>query len=174
MEVEARWKLALEGSDQGVWDCNLVVGTIYYSPVWRKMRGFDLLKEIDGDAEVWLALVHPDDQARLRETIRKQNSGKMPRNFFEYREQRRDGQWIWIQSGGEPVSWDKDGTPTRITRIIGIDLDNGLQGIGTAGGPECAAAQHDAGEFSRRHLHVQQGLCHDRRQSRPLRDHPAR
>lgn len=120
VEAEARWNLALEGSDQGVWDSNQITGVKYYSPVWRKMRGIDPLEKVDSDTETWLARVHIDDRDRLREIVRKQGSGEVTPSFFEYRELRRDGQWIWIQSRGEPVSWDKDGIPTR---VVGIDTD---------------------------------------------------
>ena len=123
-EAEARWNFALQGTGQGVWDADLVAGKVFYAPTWRQMRGFGLDEEIDSQAEAWLMRVHPDDKDRLRELIRKQNAGELHHNFFEYREQHRDGHYMWIQSRGEPVAWDTEGLPTR---MIGVDTDITVQ-----------------------------------------------
>ena len=55
------------------------------------MRGFDPDEEVNGDQDVWLARVHPDDRERILTSIRKQDTGDIPRNAFEYRERHRDG-----------------------------------------------------------------------------------
>ncbi len=119
-EAESRWNFALKGTGQGVWDADIRSKKMYYSPTWREMRGFGLEEEIDGDPEVWLERVHPDDRDRLRDIIEKQDRGEIPFNHFQYRERHRDGHYIWIQSRGKPVAWDADGNPTR---TIGIDID---------------------------------------------------
>ena len=49
-----------------------------------------------------------------------QNSGELPQNSFEYREQHRDGHYIWILSRGKAVEWNPDGS---VARIIGTDTD---------------------------------------------------
>ena len=102
---EARWNHALEGAGQGVWDHDLRRNgnAVFYSRMWRIMRGFEPDEKVDGAVESWLARVHPDDRDRIRETVRKQNSGEIPRNAFEYRERHRDGHYIWILSRGGPV-----------------------------------------------------------------------
>ncbi len=38
-EGEKRWNSALEAAGQGVWDHDLRRGTVFFSPVWRQMRG---------------------------------------------------------------------------------------------------------------------------------------
>lgn len=119
-QAEARWNFALQGTGQGVWDADLLAKTVFYSPTWREMRGFDLEEEIDSSVEAWLERVHPDDRERIRDTTKRQDNGTIDRNFFEYREQHRDGHYIWIQSRGEPVAWDSQGRPTR---MIGVDID---------------------------------------------------
>jgi len=119
-EAEARWNFALQGTGQGVWDADILNKKTYYSPTWREMRGFGLDEDIDGDPEVWLQRVHPDDRDRLRETIRKQDSGEIPYNYFEYRERLPDGRYIWIESRGKPVAWDESGRPIR---AVGVDTD---------------------------------------------------
>ena len=117
---ETRWKYALERAGQGVWDADLARGTVFYSTVWRTMRGFAPGEQVDGTIDAWLARVHPDDRARLRETVRRQDAGEIARNAFEYREKHRDGHYIWILSRGGPVEWDGEGRPTR---FVGTDTD---------------------------------------------------
>ena len=119
-ESESRWNFALEGAGQGVWDHNLKNGTAYFSPMWRRMRGIGLDEPVDASRETWLARVHPDDRERLMGQTDQQNSGQLKQNAFEYREQHRDGHYIWILSRGKPVEWMPDGS---IARVIGTDTD---------------------------------------------------
>lgn len=119
-EVESRWNLALESAGQGVWDHNRRDGTMFYSRMWRIMRGMAPDEEVDGAMELWLTRVHPEDRDRIRNIVIRQDAGEIPYNAFEYRERHRDGHYIWILSRGRPVDWFPDGTPAR---IAGTDTD---------------------------------------------------
>jgi diguanylate cyclase (GGDEF)-like protein/PAS domain S-box-containing protein len=118
--AEARWQRALDTAGQGVWDHDLRRNGVFYSRMWRTLRGFAPDEEVNGDLEEWLKRVHPDDRDRIRETVLKQNAGLIPRNAFEYRERHRDGHYIWILSRGGPVAWDANGAPIR---FLGTDTD---------------------------------------------------
>lgn len=117
---ERRWAFALESAGQGVWEADIANDSVYYSPMWKRIRGFAPDEDVDSNAETWLERVHPDDRDRLRETIAKQNSGEIPRNAFEYRERHQDGHYVWISSKGAPDAWAPDGRPIR---MIGTDTD---------------------------------------------------
>lgn len=117
---ERRWNFALESAAQGVWEANISSNSVYYSPMWKHIRGFAPDAVVDSSVESWLARVHPDDRERILEIIRKQNSGEIKRNAFEYRERHQAGHYIWISSKGAPDAWGPDGAPTR---IIGTDTD---------------------------------------------------
>ena len=119
-EAESRWNFALKGTGQGVWDSDIKAKKKYYSPTWRQMRGIEPEEEINGDREAWLERIHPEDRARLRDIVEKQDRGIVPVNQLEYRERHRDGHYIWIQSRGKTIAWDDDGKPIR---TIGIDTD---------------------------------------------------
>ncbi|MBO9124445.1 EAL domain-containing protein [Rhizobium sp. 16-488-2a] len=120
VERESRWNYALVGSDLGVWDHNLKLGTRYYSETWKTMRGMAPDEEADGDYDVWIALIHPDDRAFVIEAIDRQNAGDPNFRVFEYRERHRDGHWIWIECRGACVEWDENGAPAR---LVGTDTD---------------------------------------------------
>ncbi|GEO83198.1 MULTISPECIES: sensor domain-containing protein [Alphaproteobacteria] len=120
MERESRWNYALVSSSSGVWDQRLDRSSMYYSDVWRKIRGLSPDDPIAGSTEEWLLLVHPDDRERVLRSIERQNAGDPDYMTFSYRERHKDGHWIWIECRGACVEWTDDGKPAR---IIGIDTD---------------------------------------------------
>lgn len=119
-ESESRWHFALEAARQGVWDHDGRTGRMFYSPMWRTMRGIPEDEVIDDRQEAWLARLHPDDRERIRATVSRQNRGEDGYDTLEYRERHRDGRYIWILSRGKPVEWDADG---NVLRTVGTDTD---------------------------------------------------
>lgn len=119
-ESESRWHFALEAARQGVWDHDARTGRMFYSPMWRTMRGIPEDEEIDDNQEAWLARLHPDDRERIRLTVSRQNKGDQGYDILEYRERHRDGHYIWILSRGKPIEWDEDG---NVARTVGTDTD---------------------------------------------------
>ena len=117
---ERRWAFALESAGKGVWEADIANNSVYYSPMWKRMRGFDVDEEVDSSVAAWLQRVHPGDRDRIQEIVARQNSGEIPRNAFEYRERHRDGHYIWISSIGATDAWAPDGSPIR---MIGTDTD---------------------------------------------------
>ena len=115
-----RWSFAFENTGQGVWDCDVKADRVYYSRMWREMRGYEPDEVVDSAFAVWMERVHPDDRAHVLEQMAKQNSQAVKVNVFEYRERHKLGHYIWIQSLGAAIAWAPDGTPTR---VIGTDTD---------------------------------------------------
>jgi diguanylate cyclase (GGDEF)-like protein/PAS domain S-box-containing protein len=71
--------------------------------------------------------VHPEDRKRILDQVRRQDSGELKYNEFEYRERHRNGHWVWILSRGKPVEWKPDGS---VARILGTDTDiSGLKEV---------------------------------------------
>jgi hypothetical protein len=93
---------------------------MFYSPMWRIMRGIPIDEAVDDDQEAWLERVHPDDRDRIRPRVSRQNKGEQGYDILEYRERHRDGHYIWILSRGKPVEWDEDGS---VLRTVGTDTD---------------------------------------------------
>lgn len=117
---ESRWNHALEGARQGVWDHDIRKDTMFYSRMWRKMRGIPDDEEVDGDQVKWLERIHPDDRPQVLANVHRQDQGDDSFDALEYREWTRDGRYIWILSRGRPVEWDDSGEPLR---TIGTDTD---------------------------------------------------
>lgn len=117
---ESRWNFALEGARQGVWDHDGQTDTMFYSRMWKTMRGIPPDEVVDDSLENWLGRIHPDDRERIRATVKAQDQGVDGYDTLEYRERHREGHYIWILSRGKPVEWDQSG---RSIRTIGTDTD---------------------------------------------------
>ncbi|QLF70666.1 EAL domain-containing protein [Peteryoungia desertarenae] len=118
-ERESRWNNALVSSLSGVWD-QYMDGRLYYSDMWRKIRGLRPEDPAPPSTEEWLEFVHPQDRERVLHAIARQNAGDPDFTAFEYREWHRDGYYVWIECRGACIEWDNDGNPTRIS---GTDTD---------------------------------------------------
>jgi diguanylate cyclase len=119
-ESESRYTAALDGAGQGVWDHDIRNNRVFYSRMWKIMRGFHPDEDVSGAQKDWLKRVHPDDRERILTIIRKQDAGEIPHNAFEYRERHRRGHYIWILSRGRPIDWFPDGS---VARAVGTDTD---------------------------------------------------
>jgi diguanylate cyclase (GGDEF)-like protein/PAS domain S-box-containing protein len=127
---ESRWNFALESARQGVWDHDIRTDSMFYSRMWRIMRGIPPDEVVDGDQAKWMARIHPDDLQHVIDNVDRQDKGDEDFDALEYRERTRDGSYIWILSRGKPVEWDEQGNPVRtlgtdtdITRLKTIELE---------------------------------------------------
>jgi PAS domain S-box-containing protein len=117
--AETRWQFALEGSNQGVWDWNVVTNQSFLSKHWKGMLGFKE-NEISDRYEEWLNRVHPDDLPMALAAIEKHQLGESEFYESEHRLQHRNGQYIWTYSRGMVINRDADGKPLR---MIGTQTD---------------------------------------------------
>lgn len=118
-ESEYRWKFALEGAGDGLWDWNVVDGTVFFSKRWKEMLGF-AEDEIGNSLDEWAKRIHPDDKAETLATVQAYLDGRTPVYHSEHRVSCKDGSWKWILDRGMVVSRSQDGKPLR---MIGTHAD---------------------------------------------------
>ncbi|PJC11723.1 MAG: hypothetical protein CO066_14205 [Comamonadaceae bacterium CG_4_9_14_0_8_um_filter_60_18] len=118
-EAEERWKFALEGSGDGVWDRNLTSGEVVFSSRYKEMYGFSDADLADRN-EPWDARVHPDDLPQVLADRDAYFRGATSTYVSERRMQSKNGSWKWVQSRGMVVSRDAQGRPLR---MIGTHSD---------------------------------------------------
>jgi diguanylate cyclase (GGDEF)-like protein/PAS domain S-box-containing protein len=116
---EKRWKFAIEGAGDGLWDWNVQTGKAYYSPRYKSMLGF-AEDEIGDSADEWSKRIHLDDAAGVLAALQPYIDGKVGAAEIEFRIQCKDGRWMWIQGRGMVVQRDEDGKPLR---MIGTNRD---------------------------------------------------
>ena len=112
-ETEARWKLALESTGDGVWDWHIQDDVEYYSTRYKEMYGY-------GEDKVWQRsddyadLVHPEDKAQMVRDQQAHFAGETTNYVNEHRVRCKDGSWKWILSRGTVISRDPEGKPLRM------------------------------------------------------------
>ena len=124
-ESEMRWKFAIEGSGDGLWDWNMQENTIFYSERWKEMLGYqhDELASVLTQwsrLDEWSQRVHPDDLERVVSNVKACLNGSSAIYKSEHRILCKDGSWKWILARGVVVGRDKQGKPLR---MIGTDSD---------------------------------------------------
>lgn len=115
---EEQFRLAIEASQDGLWDWNLVEETVYFSPQWKSMLGYKDT-ELKNELSTWESLVHPDDIAYAYAAIEK--SLKDPAHHYTniHRLRHKEGHYIWNFDHGQ-VIYNEAGEPIR---MIGFHTD---------------------------------------------------
>jgi diguanylate cyclase (GGDEF)-like protein/PAS domain S-box-containing protein len=107
---EERYALAAHGSNDGLWDWDLITNRLHTSPRWKEIVGLNPA-EMAEDPTEWLDRVHPDDLSSLQEEIDRHLGGETDRLANEHRVHRRDGSYTSVLSRG--VAIHQDGQPVR-------------------------------------------------------------
>jgi len=109
---EERFGFALEASNDGVWDWDIRTGKAYCNPAYFRMLGYEPDQLGDGAAEVWVALIHPEERERVVAEAQRllEQAGHYE---LEFRMQTRNGEHKWILSRGKVVQRDTAGHPLR-------------------------------------------------------------
>lgn len=116
---EDRWKFALEGAGDGVWDWNIVTDEVFRSARWSEIYGYSV-NEIEPTATAGRQLIHPDDLAHHVQDMQSYLQGKKDLYTSEFRLLCKDGTWKWTLSRGMIISRDAEGNPIR---VIGTHTD---------------------------------------------------
>ena len=115
---EERWQLALRGTDVGMWDWNIAARTMFFSPRWKEMLGYED-HEIGHTFAEWSSRVHPEDLPLATQALQDHLAGKTPFFVAEYRMRCKDGTEKWILSHGQTV-WNDTG---KAIRMVGSNAD---------------------------------------------------
>ena len=118
-ESEFRWKFAIEGAGDGLWDWDVANSTVFFSKLWKEMLGFNE-DEIGSGLDEWASRIHPDDKADTLAVVQDYFDGKVPIYTTEHRVKCKDGSYKWILDRGIVVSRDAEGKPLR---MIGTHTD---------------------------------------------------
>ena len=118
-ESEERFNLAMEGSNDGLWDWNLETDEVYYSPRWKSMLGYSE-EDIEHNLDAGFNCVHPDDKNRVMTQVDNYLQGKSKEFEIEMRMKQKQGGWVCILSRAFMVRRDIDNKPVR---LIGTHID---------------------------------------------------
>ena len=111
-ETEDRFALAVDGTQDGIFDWDIKEDKIFYSGQFFKMLGINK-KGQKGEPNEFLDLVHPDDIGKLKDHMKLYLSGELSEYEQEFRAKHSSGRWIWIRSRAKAL-FDKKGKPYRM------------------------------------------------------------
>jgi len=98
---EQRFQLALVGSNDGLFDWNLMTGEMYFSPRTKQLAGYAPY-EIENTPAAFLALLHPDDRAPAEAALRAHLREDRPYDM-ELRCRTKSGEYRWFRARGRSV-----------------------------------------------------------------------
>mgnify|MGYP001150917035 CR=1 FL=1 len=116
-ESEKRLSLTIDALRDGLWDWNIPDGTVYQSPSWAHMLGYEP-GELTGNIDSFTRCLSEDDSRRVWDMLQAHQRGETPVYACEHRMIRKDGQEIWVSDRGKIVEWAADGTPLRMVGTI--------------------------------------------------------
>lgn len=118
-QAEERWRFALDGHGDGVWEWLPVTGEAIVSARFLEMLGFtadDARQHFD----YWDARVHPDDYQRVHKAIIQHLLAECPVISADFRMMSIDGQYRWMAIRARAIEHDAAG---NVRRIIGTVRD---------------------------------------------------
>ncbi|MCX6968636.1 MAG: CHASE domain-containing protein [Verrucomicrobia bacterium] len=118
-ESEMRWRIAVEGTGDGLYDWDVQAGKGFYSRRWKEMLGYSD-GEISADASEWESRIHPDDKAGTMAAAKALFDGSVPLYSHEHRMRCKDGSWKWVLARGVVLRRDPEG---RALRVVGTHSD---------------------------------------------------
>ncbi|MBP0017449.1 MAG: response regulator [Cyanobacteria bacterium SBLK] len=115
-EQKERFDLAISGTNDGIWDWNLHTDTVYYSPSWMRIVGYedDPLPNI---LTAWTDRIHPDDLEMTLQDVRKHLNRETLLYENIHRLQHRHGEYRWILAKGK-CSRDEEGKAYRLVGTL--------------------------------------------------------
>ncbi len=118
--IDERWRLALEGAGDAIWDWDIRARTLHYSKSYGAMLGYDE-DEIGHDPGRLPGLLHPQDEAAATARLDAYLKGDFGEQYMsEQRMRCKDGSYKWILCRGRVIARDAGGRPQR---MVGTHVD---------------------------------------------------
>jgi len=111
--------LAMQATNDGLWDWHLETDEVYYSPCWKSMFGYKD-DEIDNNLSAWASIVYSDDKDRVLEKAHDYIEGRADSFSTEMRMNHKDGSTIFVLARAFLVTREADGKPIR---LVGTHVD---------------------------------------------------
>jgi PAS domain S-box-containing protein len=111
---EERWKFAVEGNKNGIWDWDVVKDELFFSESCYSMLGYSKNDYLHKEVNAWSAEIHADDLGHVGQTAGKMQTGEIDSFHVEMRFKCNDGSYKWILNRGKTFKRDEEGKPMRI------------------------------------------------------------
>jgi PAS domain S-box-containing protein len=122
---QRRLELVVRGAQVGIVDWDGHTHETYYSPIFRRIRGYAPDADTSDWPDYFKVMIHPEDRERITRRWVAFIKGKGPEgprgDFYapeEYRLLRGDGSYVWVRVSGMAVRDDRDFVVRWIAAVI--------------------------------------------------------
>jgi PAS domain S-box-containing protein len=113
---QQRYKLAMLGTNAGLWDWDLESNKIYHGPKWKEMLGYNSSEFENADIEAIYSMVHRDDIENVKQSVENHLKNQVPFEL-EYRIKKKNGKYEWFYDSGKAI-FNNEGKPIRMVGSI--------------------------------------------------------
>lgn len=117
-ETEERYRLAVTATNDAIWDWDLTTNRVQWDEAIETLFGYQL-EDVVPTGEWWIGHIHPDDRARIDESIHAVIDGAESHWTDDYRFLAANGDHVHVCDRGFVIR-DEEGTAVR---MIGAMLD---------------------------------------------------
>ncbi|MEZ6062337.1 MAG: PAS domain S-box protein [Planctomycetaceae bacterium] len=121
-DAQERFELAVQGTNDGLWDWNVENGEVWYAPRFRELLGYEGsdLEQFPNVMGSFRSHLHPDDRERVLQSFDDHLQDHIPHDE-EYRLRSATGEYRWFRGRGQAI-WNDDDRATRMAGSI-QDID---------------------------------------------------
>ncbi len=112
---EERFKLAVEGSTDGLWDWDIQTNKVFYATRFKELLGLRCDEMRDHFSE-FESRLHPEDHDPIQAAIQRHLTLHEPYDV-QYRLQLKNGAYRWFRARGQAI-WNERGQATRMAGSI--------------------------------------------------------
>lgn len=112
LESREQYRLAAEGTNDGLWDWDITNEKLYLSPRWKALLGFQD-NELPNSVDTVTERIHPEDRDTFWVKISEYLSGPLDHYSQTFRMMHKDGTIRWILARGKAIC-NSTGTPVRM------------------------------------------------------------
>ncbi len=115
-----RYKIALDGANDGLWDWDILKDEVFYSNRWKEIMGYQNDKKMDNKSiYAWLNLIVDQDKNRVMSELERHLEGESEKFQVQHRIKAQNGEIKWVEVKGKAY-FDESG---RAVRMAGFTTD---------------------------------------------------
>ena len=113
-----RLNLALENSQQGMWDWNLITNKLIFNDTFLDLHGYKA-SEVESQYEFWESTIHEDYKQIFEHYIADAKNPDTPASAaFDYKALKKSGEEFWLRLQGKITNFDINRVPLRMIGTI--------------------------------------------------------
>lgn len=117
-DTEQRFALAIQGTNDGIFDWDLKTGKVFYSRRFFGMLGQEREAFI-GTIEDFRELIHPEDMPKVWHHIERYLQHELTEYSNTFRMKHDSGRWVWVNSRAKAIF----GRNGEAVRMVGANID---------------------------------------------------